>query len=296
MRGDRDHFVGLVEKSDTSVFRWKSRHVDFSLEKPTRRFFVGKADTSIFGPKSRHVDFSWKRAQFGPEFKLLLFELRSTNTGKSSGSLCTLFICIFWYRFFNYTFIKLIFFNREKIQVRRVRFFNDKSTCRLFQRKIDVSAFPTENRRVGFSNGKSTCRLFQRKIDVSAFSTRPTILWRDNAEGCGGIRKDIRALFSERFGGTRRDAGGRGRTRSDAEGQCWSQKRQKTVNFTLFWGWAFSEGRGRTRRVRVLIWLTIIYCSNIFTTEPPPHQHPAPLVNTHFRKWLNCKCCAILSP
>ena len=129
----------------------KSRHVDFSLEKPTHRFFVGKADTSIFGPKSGHVDFSWKRAQFGPEFKLLLFELRSTDTGKSSGSLCILFICIFWYCFFNYKFIKLIFFNREK---------NSGPTCPLFQRKIDVSAFPTKNRRVGFSSGKSTCRLF----------------------------------------------------------------------------------------------------------------------------------------
>ena len=104
-----------MEKADTPIFRWKSRHVDFSLEKPTRRFSVEKADTSIFGWKSGHVDFSWKRAHFGPEFKLLLFELRSTATGQSSGSLCTLFICIFWYRFFNYTFIKLIFFNREKI-------------------------------------------------------------------------------------------------------------------------------------------------------------------------------------
>ena len=27
----------------------KSRHVDFSLEKPTRRFSVEKADMSIFG-------------------------------------------------------------------------------------------------------------------------------------------------------------------------------------------------------------------------------------------------------
>ena len=35
-----------------------------------------------------------------------------------------------------------------------------KSTCRLFQRKIDVSAFPTKNRRVGFSNKNSTCRIF----------------------------------------------------------------------------------------------------------------------------------------
>ena len=42
-------------KADTSIFRWKSRHVDFSLEKPirrfsvekpTRRFLVEKADTS----------------------------------------------------------------------------------------------------------------------------------------------------------------------------------------------------------------------------------------------------------
>ena len=38
-----------------------------------------------------------------------------------------------------------------------------------------MSAFSAKNRRVGFSNEKSTCRLFQRKIDVSAFSTRPTI-------------------------------------------------------------------------------------------------------------------------
>ena len=71
-----EHVVGLVEKDNTSVF-------------------VGKADTSIFGPKSRHVNFSCKRAQFGPEFKLLLFELRFTDTGKSSGLLCILFICIF---------------------------------------------------------------------------------------------------------------------------------------------------------------------------------------------------------
>ena len=35
-------------KADTSIFRSKSRHVDFSLEKPTRRFSVEKADTSIF--------------------------------------------------------------------------------------------------------------------------------------------------------------------------------------------------------------------------------------------------------
>ena len=141
-------------------------HIIGLVEKPTRRFFVRKADTSIFGPKSRHVDFTWKGAQFGPKFKLLLFELRSTNTGKSSGSLCTLFVCIFWYRFFNYTFIKLIFFNREK---------NLGPTCPFFQQKIDVSAFPTKNRRVGFSNRKSMCRLFQRKIDVAAFSTKPTI-------------------------------------------------------------------------------------------------------------------------
>ena len=33
----------------------KSRHVDFSLEKPTRRFSVEKADTSIFRWKSGHV-------------------------------------------------------------------------------------------------------------------------------------------------------------------------------------------------------------------------------------------------
>ena len=52
------NIVRLVEKADTSIFRWKTRHVDFSLENPTRRFFVRKADTLIFGPKSGHVDFS----------------------------------------------------------------------------------------------------------------------------------------------------------------------------------------------------------------------------------------------
>ena len=39
----------------------KSRHVDFPLKKPTRRFFVGKGDTSIFCWKSRHVDLSLKK-------------------------------------------------------------------------------------------------------------------------------------------------------------------------------------------------------------------------------------------
>ena len=76
------YVVGLVEKADTPIFRWRSWHVDFSLEKPTRRFSVQKADTSIFGWKSGHVDFSWKRAHFWPEFKLILFELRSTDTGE----------------------------------------------------------------------------------------------------------------------------------------------------------------------------------------------------------------------
>ena len=42
----QEYFVGLMEKADTWIFRWKSRHVDFSLEKPTRRFSVEKADTS----------------------------------------------------------------------------------------------------------------------------------------------------------------------------------------------------------------------------------------------------------
>ena len=51
--------------------------------------------------------------------------------------------------------------------------------------KIEVSAFSTKNRRVRFldqkstcrfSNGKSTFQLFQRKIDVSAFPTKPTTL------------------------------------------------------------------------------------------------------------------------
>ena len=42
------YIVALVEKADTPIFRWKSRHVDFSLEKPTRRFSIEKADTSIF--------------------------------------------------------------------------------------------------------------------------------------------------------------------------------------------------------------------------------------------------------
>ena len=50
-----------MEKADTSIFRWKSRHIDFSLEKLTRWFFVRKADTLIFGSKSGHVDFSLKK-------------------------------------------------------------------------------------------------------------------------------------------------------------------------------------------------------------------------------------------
>ena len=45
------HFVGLVEKADTLIFCSKSLHVDFSLEKPTHRFFVGEADTSILVEK-----------------------------------------------------------------------------------------------------------------------------------------------------------------------------------------------------------------------------------------------------
>ena len=40
-----------IGKADTSIFRWKSQHVDFSLEKPTRRFLVQKADTSILVEK-----------------------------------------------------------------------------------------------------------------------------------------------------------------------------------------------------------------------------------------------------
>ena len=154
-----------MEKADTSIFRWKSRHVRFSLEKPTRRFLLQKADTSIFRWKSGHV---------GPEFFSLLkkinlinvllkkryqkihinkvqnepddypvsVDLNSNNSNLNLGSNCAL--------------------------------FQLKSTCPLTQRKIDVSAFWSKNRRVGFSNEKRTCRLFQRKIDVSAFSTKPT--------------------------------------------------------------------------------------------------------------------------
>ena len=59
-----------------------------------------------------------------------------------------------------------------------------------FQRKSDVSVFPTKNRRVGFSNEKSTCRLFQRKIDVSAF---PTINQR-----VGFPNKKLMSVFSTR--------------------------------------------------------------------------------------------------
>ena len=39
----------------------KSRHVDFLLEKPTRRFFIGKGDTLIFHWKSRNVGFSLEK-------------------------------------------------------------------------------------------------------------------------------------------------------------------------------------------------------------------------------------------
>ena len=70
-----------------------------SWKRRTRRFFVGKVDTTIFRWKSGHVFekadtsiFSWKSAQFVPKFKILLFEIKYTGTGKSSGLLCTLFI------------------------------------------------------------------------------------------------------------------------------------------------------------------------------------------------------------
>ena len=130
-----------MEKADTSIFRWKSRHVDFSLEKPTRRFSVEKADTSIFCWKSGHVGpeifFSIKKDQFDkciieetisentlnkvqsePDDCPVSMDLNSNNGNLNSGPKCAL--------------------------------FQLKSTCPLFQRKIDVSAFPAENRRVGY--------------------------------------------------------------------------------------------------------------------------------------------------
>ena len=148
------YFVGLVKKVDPSIFLWKSRHVDFSLEKPTRRFLVEKADTSFCVDKGDTSIFSWKRAQFGPEFKLVLFELRSTGTGNHLAR-SVLYLSIFWYCFFNLSLlIKRKIFSPEMSAFfhakRRVRFFNQKSTCRLFQRKIDESAFPKKNRCVRF--------------------------------------------------------------------------------------------------------------------------------------------------
>ena len=151
----------------------KSRYVDFPLEKQTRWFFVGKADPSIFRWRSRHV--VWKKRTHkilvdkghssDQSLNYFYFSWNSTGTGKSSGSLCHLFMYIFWYRFFKYTFIKFIFLIKTK------KFRTEVSA---FSTQVDVSAFSSKNRRVGFSNQKSTCRLFQPKIDVSAFFIKPT--------------------------------------------------------------------------------------------------------------------------
>ena len=84
-------FVGLVEKANTSIFRWKSRHVDFrwksrhvdfSLEKPTRRFFGQKADKSILveeghssGPSLNYYYLSWDPLTLANQMARSLFYL-----------------------------------------------------------------------------------------------------------------------------------------------------------------------------------------------------------------------------
>ena len=118
-----------------------------------RKAFAGIFLESFFGKLSCYVG----------EFKLLLFELRSTDIGKSSAR-SVLYLYVFsdivsWIiHLLNWSF-----FNREK---------NSGPTCPLFQQKIDVFAFSTKNRRVRFFNKKSTCPLFEAKIDVSAFQTK----------------------------------------------------------------------------------------------------------------------------
>ena len=153
-------------KADTPIFRWKiptrrffagkSRHVDFPLRKPTRRFLVEKADTSILVEKGHTSGLSLN-------YYYLSWDPLTLDNHLARSAL------------YLYVFSDIIssiihlsnwsFLIENKFQARRVRFFNQKSTCRLSQWKIDGSAFPAKNRRIGFSSGKST----------SAFSTKPTI-------------------------------------------------------------------------------------------------------------------------
>ena len=143
----------------------KSRHVDFSLGKPIRWFLVQKADTSILvekghssGSSLNYYYLSWDSLTLATHLARPVFYLYVFSNIVSS-----------IIRLTNWSFLI-----EKKIQARRMHFYNEKSTCPLFEAKIDVSAFPTKNRCVSFPNEKSTCRLFQRKIDVSAFFTRLT--------------------------------------------------------------------------------------------------------------------------
>ena len=154
----------------------KSRHVDFPLEKPTRRFSVGKADTSILvekghssGPNLNYYDLSWDPLTLENHLSCSVLYLYVFSHVVSS-----MIHLSNWYFLIEKNFRPEVFAFSTKH--RHGRFFNEKSTCPLFGPKIDVSAFPTKNRRVGFSNEKSTCQLFQRKIDMSAFFTKPKIL------------------------------------------------------------------------------------------------------------------------
>ena len=142
-----------VGKADTSVFRSKSRHVDFCFKKWTSRFLVEKADTSILVEK-------WHSSDPSLNYYYSSWDPLTLYNHISYGSFCT----------FLYVFSDIVssiiylsnwsFLLEKKMQARRVRFFNEKSTCPLFEAKIDVSAFRTESRRVGFFHQTDDMKFF----------------------------------------------------------------------------------------------------------------------------------------
>ena len=69
--------------------------------------------------------------------------------------------------------------------------FQLKSTCPLFQPKIDVSAFPAKNRRVGFSSGKSTFQLSP--------PSRRNILAYSGARQVPTVLSESEYSFNERY-------------------------------------------------------------------------------------------------
>ena len=141
-----------MEKADTSIFRWKSRHVDFLLEKLTRRFFVWKSRHVRFSlekptrrfllQKADTLIFRWKSGHVGPELFSLLKKINLINV--------------------------LLKKRYQKIHINKVQ--NEPND---YPVSVDLNS-NNSNLNLGSNYAlfqlKSTCPLFQRKIDVSAFS------------------------------------------------------------------------------------------------------------------------------